>query len=302
MNTRSRPRKDYYKILEVQVSATGVEIKKSFRRLALEYHPDRHQGNPQSEEKFKEITEAYGVLIDPAKRKEYDLFRAGWGSGQGPGGPNPFNYSQQEIFENMFRNGSAKDIFNELNREFSQSGVRSGNSFFQTMLFGGALGGLSRIIGMIPGPIGKIGYGIRIAQMVGSSFMAYNNMRKAQNPPSPDDEGKQSPDMVDSIKGVFKKGVSAVVPAKNDPLDVHLSITLPALEALKGQNNLTRKKISYKVGDETEQLVVQIPENFPANGKLRLSGKGNYKNDERGDLILTVKIATQKDPDTPSQL
>ena len=126
--------------------------------------------------------------------------------------------------------------------------------------------------------------------MVGSSFMAYNNMRKAQNPPGPDGEGKKSPDMVDSIKGVFKKGIQAVAPTKSNPLDIHLSITLPPLEALAG----ARKKISYKVGDETEQLMVRIPANFPANGKLRVPGKGNANNGERGDLILTVKIDTPK--------
>lgn len=296
MNTRSKPPKDYYKILQVEDSATGPEVKKAFRRLALEYHPDRHPDDPQSEEKFKEITEAYGVLIDPAKRREYDLFRAGMRSNQGPGGQNPFNYSQQDIFENMFRNGFSSDIFEELNREFSRSGVRSGNSFFQSMLFGGAIGGLSRILGMIPGPIGKIGYGLKIAQMVGSSFMAYSNMRKAQNPPSPDGEGKKSPDVVDSIKGVFRKGLHAVAPGTSNPLDIHLSITLPPLEALAG----TRKKLSYKVGDETEHLVVRVPENFPANGKLRLRDKGNAKNGERGDLILTVKI-DPKTPDNPAR-
>ncbi len=285
MNARSKTPKDYYLILQVQGSATGPEIKKAFRRLALEYHPDRHPDNPQSEDKFKEITEAYGVLIDPVKRKEYDLFRAGMRSG--PGRQKPFNYSQQDIFENMFKNGFGNDIFEELNREFSRSGVRSGNSFFQSLLFGGAIGGLSRILGMIPGPIGKIGYGIKIAQMVGSSFMAYNNMRKAQNP--------SAPDMVDSVKGVFKKGVRRVASPKDNPLDISLSITLPPLEALAG----TRKKLSYKVGDETEHLVVRVPENFPANGKLRIPGKGNAKNGERGDLILTVKIAPEVNPENP---
>jgi DnaJ-class molecular chaperone len=290
MNARSKPPKDYYKTLEVQVSTTGPEIKKAFRRLALEYHPDRHPDNPQSEDKFKEITEAYGVLIDPTKRKEYDLFRAGTRSG--PGGQNPFNYSQQDIFENMFRNGFSSDIFEELNREFSKSGVRSGNSFYQTMLFGGAIGGLSRILGMIPGPIGKIGYGLKIAQMVGSSVMAYNNMRKAQNPASPDGESKK-PDMVDSIKGVFKK---AILP-KSNPLDINLSITLPPVEALAG----TRKKLSYKVGDDTEHLMVRVPEKFPANGKLRIRDKGNAKNGERGDLILTIKIDPKNNPDNNPQ-
>jgi curved DNA-binding protein len=293
MNPRSAPPKDYYQILEVQGSATGPEVKKAFRRLALKYHPDHHPDNPQSEEKFKEITEAYGVLIDPVKRKEYDLFRTGRFS-SGPDGKNPFNYSQQDIFENMFQNGFGRDIFEELNREFSRSGVRSGNSFFQSMLFGGAIGGLSRILRMIPGPIGKIGYGIKIAQMVGSSFMAYNNMRKAQNP---DGTGANSPDMVDSLKGVFKKGVRAVAPPKGNPLDINLSITLPPFEALAG----TRKKLSYKVGGETEQLVVRVPEKFPANGKLRISGKGNTKNGTRGDLILTVKIDPNANPENHSR-
>lgn len=293
MKARSAPPKDYYKILEVQGSATGPQIKKAFRRLALKYHPDRHPDNPQSEEKFKEITEAYGVLIDPLKRKEYDLYQAGRFS-SGPGGQNPFNYSQQDIFENMFRNGFGRDIFEELNREFSRSGVRSGNSFFQSMLLGGAIGGLSRILRMIPGPIGKIGYGIKIAQMVGSSFMAYNNTRKAQNP---DGKGANSPDMVDSLKGVFKKGLRAVAEPKGNPLDIHLSITLPPLEALAG----ARKKLSYKADGETEQLVVRVPENFPANGKLRIPGKGNAKNGTRGDLILTVKIAPNANPENHSR-
>ncbi len=294
MNPRSAPPKDYYKILEVPGSATGQEIKKAFRRLALKYHPDHHPDNPKSEEKFKEITEAYGVLIDPAKRKEYDLYRAGRRS-SGPGGQNPFNYSQQDIFENMFKNGFGNDVFEELNREFSRSGMRSGNTFFQSMLFGGAIGGLSRILRMIPGPIGKIGYGIKIAQMVGSSFIAYNNIRKAQNPPSPDGKNKTSPDMVDSIKGVFKKGMRVVAPPQANPLDIHLSITLPPVEALTG----TRKKLSYKAGDETEQIVVRVPEKFPANGKLRIAGKGNTKNGAHGDLILTVKIDSNNISDTP---
>ena len=149
MNPRTKEFKDYYKILEVPENATDTEIKKTFRKLALENHPDHHPDDPQSEDRFKDITEAYGVLIDPAKRREYDLFRAATLSGKGPG-PGQFNYSQQDIFENMFRQGFSSDIFEELNREFARSGFRSGNPFFQFMLFGGAIGGLTRILGMIP--------------------------------------------------------------------------------------------------------------------------------------------------------
>ncbi|MDA0692636.1 MAG: DnaJ domain-containing protein [Nitrospinae bacterium] len=285
MNPRTKEFKDYYTILSVPEKATDAEIKKSYRKLALENHPDHHPDDPKSEDRFKEITEAYGVLIDPVKRREYNLFRAATLSGSGPG-PNPFSYSQQDIFENMFRQGFSRDIFEELNREFAKSGVRSGNPFFQSMLFGGALGGLTRILGMIPGPLGKIGHGIRIAQMVGSSLMAYNQMRQAQKKTSPTGKGEPSHDILDSVKGILKKGVSTLAAPGKDSMNINLSITLPAVEALNG----TRKKISYKAGKETEQLVVRIPSNFPPDGKLRIPAKGNIKNGERGDLILTVKI------------
>lgn len=65
--------KDYYKILEIAVSASHEEIKKSFHKLAMKYHPDRTGGNAGYMEKFKEINEAYGVLSDPAKKNRYDL-------------------------------------------------------------------------------------------------------------------------------------------------------------------------------------------------------------------------------------
>jgi DnaJ-class molecular chaperone len=68
-------RKDYYKILEIHPEATGEEIKKAYRLLALQYHPDRNPGDKEAEEKFKEIGEAYAVLMDKEKRWEYDRAR-----------------------------------------------------------------------------------------------------------------------------------------------------------------------------------------------------------------------------------
>src|SRR3954454_11352316 len=67
--------KDYYKILEVSPSATHTEIKKSYRRLALQYHPDKNFGNDLYEAKFKEIIEAYKVLSDIRLREEYNRGR-----------------------------------------------------------------------------------------------------------------------------------------------------------------------------------------------------------------------------------
>src|SRR3954469_21330368 len=73
--------KDYYEVLGGPRSASDADIKKAFRKLAREYHPDVAKNKKQAEEKFKEINEAYEVLSDPAKRKKYDELGANWRSG-----------------------------------------------------------------------------------------------------------------------------------------------------------------------------------------------------------------------------
>src|SRR5580658_10830646 len=73
--------KDYYETLGVSRNASDADIKKSFRKLARQYHPDVAKDKKQAEEKFKEINEAYEVLSDPAKRKKYDELGANWKSG-----------------------------------------------------------------------------------------------------------------------------------------------------------------------------------------------------------------------------
>src|SRR6478609_8719120 len=82
------PKRDYYEVLGVSKNASDDEIKKSFRRLAIQYHPDKEGGN---EEKFKEVNEAYEVLKDDKKRQRYDQFgHAGVGSSAASDGGNPF--------------------------------------------------------------------------------------------------------------------------------------------------------------------------------------------------------------------
>jgi len=64
-------KRDYYEVLGLQKGASAEDVKKAFRKLAFQYHPDRNK-EPGSEEKFKEISEAYAVLSDPAKKEKYD--------------------------------------------------------------------------------------------------------------------------------------------------------------------------------------------------------------------------------------
>lgn len=105
--------RDYYDILGVMRNADADTIKKAYRKLALQYHPDRNQGASEAEEKFKEATEAYEVLRDPDKRAAYDRYGhagvRGAGAGQGYGG---FNFNDAlEVFMRDFGGFGMGDIF-----------------------------------------------------------------------------------------------------------------------------------------------------------------------------------------------
>ncbi|MFG3495784.1 molecular chaperone DnaJ [Streptomyces sp. NPDC047928] len=102
MSTKDFVEKDYYKVLGVPKDATEAEIKKAYRKLAREFHPDANKGDASAEARFKEISEANDVLGDPKKRKEYDEARALFGNGgfrPGPGGAGgTFNFDLGDLF------------------------------------------------------------------------------------------------------------------------------------------------------------------------------------------------------------
>ena len=98
--------KDYYQILGLQKNATGEQIKKAYRKLAMQFHPDRNPGKEEwANEKFKEINEAYAVLGDPEKRKQYDQF--------GTAGN----------FGDIFSSASTRTTFEDLMKDFGGAGL-----------------------------------------------------------------------------------------------------------------------------------------------------------------------------------
>ena len=112
----SRHRKDPYELLEVARGAASEEIKSSYRKLAMKYHPDRNPGNAEAEEHFKELSQAYDILIDPEKRAAFDRFGyaafQGAGAGSGAGFHDPFDLFREVfgsggggIFEHFFGGG-----------------------------------------------------------------------------------------------------------------------------------------------------------------------------------------------------
>ncbi|MFB7269696.1 molecular chaperone DnaJ [Streptomyces sp. NPDC056244] len=103
MSTKDFVEKDYYKVLGVPKDATEAEIKKAYRKLAREFHPDANKGDLKAEERFKEVSEANDVLGDPKRRKEYDEARALFGNGgfrpgPGAGGNGSFNFDLSDLF------------------------------------------------------------------------------------------------------------------------------------------------------------------------------------------------------------
>lgn len=111
MSTKDFVEKDYYKVLGVPKDATDAEIKKAYRKLAREFHPDANKGDDKAEERFKEISEANDVLGDSKKRKEYDEARALFGNGgfrAGPGGAGGnFNFDLGDLFGGTQGGGQA---------------------------------------------------------------------------------------------------------------------------------------------------------------------------------------------------
>jgi curved DNA-binding protein len=117
---------DYYKTLGVGKNASVNDIKKAYRKLAMKYHPDHTKGDKAAEEKFKKITEAYAVLSDPDKRKQYDTFGSA-------------DFQQRYSQEDIFRNFDFSDILKEFG--FGGGGFNTGDGGYRFSFGGSQFGG-----------------------------------------------------------------------------------------------------------------------------------------------------------------
>jgi DnaJ-class molecular chaperone len=114
--------KDYYQILGINKGASQQEIRKAYRKLAFQYHPDRNKGDPTATERMKEVNETYATLSDPVKKREYDALRQQYG---------PFAYQrfrESHSEEDIFRGSDINQIFEEFARAF---GFRRSDEIFR---------------------------------------------------------------------------------------------------------------------------------------------------------------------------
>lgn len=270
--------KDYYKILELPKDASEEQIRKAYRRLALRHHPDHNPDDSGSEERFKEISEAYGVLIDPAKRSQYDQWlRAGAQERAAGGG---FNYSQEQILQDLFRDPRFSRVFQDLFGEFERAGFRFDQRFFDQVFFGGR--------GMIFG-------GIFVWGPFGSSRM---RIRRPQQQPKVDESDTPLLQPFQFLKrlgqkvGRFLVGGPKSLPHDSEkitiqPEDFTYDLTLPSEEAQRG----TWVTIAIDRGQGQERLKVRIPPGTRSGTRLRLKGKGARQGHGSGDLYLKVQLA-----------
>ena len=276
--------KNYYEILGVSPEAPPEEVKKAYRQLALKFHPDRNPGDRQAEERFKEISEAYGVLMDPEKRKQYDLLsRTPFGAGRKP----DFSYTQEEIFRDIFNNPMASDVFSELGREFARMGFRFDERFFDHLFFGGR--GFFFVFG---GPGGF---------QYSSSGLPQDQARNAAEIFSPILENVLVPRGV-TLKGrvaswLFRKGIGFFLrrllpnafpsnPGESSNLDLTYAFPLSREDV----SSATTKEISLQRNGKVERLLVKIPAGIPGGTQLRLRGKGKTEGGKAGDLYLKIQL------------
>lgn len=260
--------KDYYKILGVSDDASAEEIKKTYRKLAFQYHPDRNPGN---EEMMKEINEAYAVLSDRGKRREYDSCRESYGFFARD------RFRQTYTDQDIFRNSDINQIFEELSRAFGFSrpeDIFSRNNFygsqFRTFQF-------------------------RVHGFSGSGFFFFGPMMKASRYQTKE-ALKYRPSIFSKIllKGMqaFQKSIAKKygieLPERGKDIEDEIKISHEAASAGG------KVRYHYAKPDSSRDIMINIPAGIREGQRIRLKGMGKNGSygGEPGDLYLKAKIRT----------
>jgi curved DNA-binding protein len=283
--------KDYYQILGVEKNATDEQIKKAYRKLAMKYHPDHTKGNKADEDRFKEISEAYAVLSDKEKRKQYDTF-----------GSSDFQqrYSQEDIFKGF----DFSSIFEDLGfgGAFSFGGGRGGGTRFS---FGGGgpsgFGGRRRPQQAVKGSdlVYEMPLTLKEVASGATKTVSFSHEGKSENLsvkiPKGMTHGKkirlagkgQASPMGGSPGDLFIK--AKVLPDSTfsaDGHDLNVVREIRLSEALLG-GNVTVPTLSGK------ELSLKIPAGTRHKTRMRLAGHGlpHMKGSGHGDLYVTIHVA-----------
>lgn len=249
---------DFYKILGLAHDADARQVKDAYRERAFKYHPDQNMGNPAAAEKMKQVNEAYAVLSDPSKRREYDMLRQQYGSTAYQRFRS--NYSEQDIFSGSDIN----QLFEEMARSFGLRGVdeifkESYGSGYQTFKF------------KRPGVFAA---GIIFSGLFGQPGSNRSNLSGLSGQGS---TGKL-------FQRAFRKISGVELPLNGS--DLSEGIQLTARQASEGG------PYAYYLKKTAKKLVVQIPPGVRDGQKIRLKGMGGQgKGGGRpGDLYLKVRI------------
>jgi DnaJ-class molecular chaperone len=247
---------DFYEILGLGPDATSQQLKEAYRHLALQYHPDRNASNPEAVEKMKALNEAYAVLSDPSKRKQYDTLRRQYG--HSAYGHFRQSYSDQDIF----RGSDIHQIFEEMAHAF---GLRGFDEIVREFY---GQNGVGRFEFQKPGMHAR-----------GFIFRSGAGSRAAQTGQS------APPRIIESLARKLLHRVTGIeLPQKG--ADIRDNIDLPPDFAKQGGAYAYFHRLHNK------KLVVHIPPGVTQGRKIRLAGMGHAGRGgaEAGDLYLHVKI------------
>lgn len=272
---------DYYKMLGVKKTASDEEIKKAYRKLAMKYHPDHAKGDKNAEEKFKKISEAYAVLSDKEKRKQYDTFGSA-------------GFQQRYTQEDIFRGFDLNDIFKEFG--FGSSGFSSrrgggpGFGHFGRRPHAPAKG--SDVVYDLPLTIGEAAGGTRktinlkreddlktITVTIPKGMITGKKLRFAgKGDPGP--HGGENGDLY------IRSTVVDDAVFRLEGHDVYLAKEIKISEAVLG----TRISVPTPGGKEFN---MKIPPGTKPKTKMRIPGHGipHMKGDIKGDLFIIVDVA-----------